>query len=194
MVILARFLAAFIPIFVAVDAVGVLPIFINFTEGLSPEKRRLIVGRAMIVAAVISIVFLFLGKAIFDFLRIEMADFMIAGGVLLFCIAITDILSQKKRRRIPAEDVGAVPLGTPLIVGPAVLSTSLVIVNEYGPVISLVSVLVNILIAGLVFLAADVIIKIIRPSGARVLSKVTSIILASIAVMMVRKGIMLVFF
>jgi multiple antibiotic resistance protein len=194
MKLFTQFLSAFIPVFVAVDAVGVLPIYISFTEGLTPSKRRIIVFQAMIVAGIISIVFLFLGKAIFEFLHIEIADFMIAGGVLLFCIAIGDIISQKKRQRMPPEEVGAVPLGTPLIVGPAVLSTSLIIVSEYGVIATLVSIIVNILIAGLVFLSADMVLRLIRESGARVLSKVTSIILASIAVMMIRKGIMLIFF
>jgi multiple antibiotic resistance protein len=194
MKLFTQFLSAFIPVFVAVDAVGVLPIYISFTEDLTPAKRRIIVFQAMIVAGIISIIFLFLGKAIFDFLHIEIADFMIAGGVLLFCIAIGDIISQKKKQRVPPEEVGAVPLGTPLIVGPAVLSTSLIIVSEYGIIITLISITINILIAGLIFISADMILKLIRESGARVLSKVTSIILASIAVMMIRKGIMLIFF
>lgn len=184
-------LLAFIPIFVAVDALGVLPIFISLTEGIDKKEKPKIILQSMITATVLAIIFLFLGKLIFRVLGITISDFMIAGGAILFCIAIIDIVSAGKKKRVPTDDVGPVPLGTPLIVGPAVLTTSLIIIAEYGVIATFFSVLVNILIAGAIFYSSDYIIKIIGSLGAKALSKVMSLLLCAIAVMMMRKGIFL---
>lgn len=180
---------AFIPVFVAVDALGVLPIFVSFTQGLSrPEQNRVII-QSMVTAVTLAISFLFLGKIIFRFLGITMADFMVAGGAILFCIAIIDIVNPEKRRRIPHKELGIVPLGTPLIVGPAVLTTSLIVLGEYGLYMTLLSVMVNVVLAGIIFSLSSFLIRMLGVSGAKALSKVTSLLLAAIAVMMVRKGI-----
>ncbi len=183
-------LLAFIPIFVAVDALGVLPIFISLTHGLKKEERTKIIFESMITALCLAIAFIFLGKAIFKFLGITMGDFMIAGGLILFCIAIIDIVNPEKKRHLPSKELASVPLGTPLIVGPAVLTTSLMIIGVYGLYATLASVLINVLLAGLIFYLSDVLIKAIGESGSKALSKVTSLLLAAIAIMMVRKGFM----
>lgn len=180
---------SFIPVFVAVDAIGVLPLFISFTQGITKKERSLIILQSMLTAICLAVFFIFLGKTIFKFLGITMSDFMIAGGTILFCIAIIDIVNPQKKRRIPNGEMAAVPLGTPLIVGPAVLTTSLIIIGEYGLIPTLVSVTVNVLLAGLIFASSDVLIRAIGNSGAKALSKVMSLLLAAIAVMMVRKGV-----
>ncbi len=183
-------LLAFIPIFVAVDAVGVLPIFISFTETFNKKEKATIIGHSMVTAICLAIFFIFLGKGIFRFLGITMGDFMIAGGTILFCIAIIDIVNPEKKRRIPTRELGVVPLGTPLIVGPAVLTTSLIIIGEYGVYPTLISVVINVLLAGLIFLSSNFFIKIIGESGTKAVSKIASLLLAAIAVMMIRKGIL----
>lgn len=183
-------LLAFIPLFVAVDAVGVLPIFVSLTEGLDNKERIKVIIQSVITAVCLAVGFIFLGKAIFRFLNITIGDFMVAGGMLLFCIAIIDIVNPVKKRRIPSNELGSVPLGIPLIVGPAVLTTSLIILQEYGPMPTLIAVMANVILAAIIFLSSDIIIKIIGISGSRALSKVAALLLASIAVMMVRRGVM----
>lgn len=187
-----KILLAFIPIFVAVDAIGVLPLFVTLVEGVDKRERARVIVQAMITAVLLAVGFILLGKWIFGLLGITIGDFAIAGGALLFAIAITDIMSPQKKRDISACDVGAVPLGTPLIVGPAVLTTSMLIVGQYGFTATLVSVTINILIAGTVFFLADTLIKMIGEAGVKALSKIMSLLLAAIAVMMVRKGVFLV--
>ncbi|MEI8349251.1 MAG: MarC family protein [Candidatus Omnitrophota bacterium] len=185
-----NFFLAFIPIFVAVDAVGVLPIFISLTEGLKKKEKTKVILQSLFTATCLALGFIFLGKAIFKFLNITVSDFMIAGGSILFCIAISDIVNPEKKRRIPGQELGAVPLGTPLIVGPAVLTTSLIIIEEYGLYPTIASVVANVAIAGLIFSLSGVLIRLIGDAGAKALSKVTSLLLAAIAIMMMRKGIM----
>lgn len=186
---LKNILLAFIPLFVAVDAIGVLPIFVSLTEELDKKEKIKVIFQSLATAACLAIGFIFLGQAIFRFLNITVGDFMVAGGILLFCIAITDILSPVKKRRIPSKELGSVPLGTPLIVGPAVLTTSLIVMQQYGLAPTLIAVLANVLLAGLIFLFSQIVIKIVGTAGSRALSKIAALLLAAIAVMMVRRGI-----
>lgn len=190
--LLKNFLLAFIPVFVAVDAIGVLPVFVSLTEEFSRERKKKIIIQSMITAFCLAVGFIFLGKVIFRFLGITIGDFMTAGGAVLFIIAITDIMRSGGEGRGPANGMGAVPLGTPLIAGPAVLTTSLIMVEEYGIVPTLASVTSNILIVGIMFYSAAALRRFLGDAGSRALSKITSLFLAAIAVMMIRKGLVLI--
>ena len=186
---LENILLSFIPLFVAVDAVGVLPIFVSLTEGLEQKARTKVIVQSMLTAAGLAIGFVLVGKLVFRFLGITMGDFMIAGGAILFCLAIIDMANPTKKRRIPGPELGAVPLGTPLIAGPAVLTTSMLVVSQHGLVPTVVSILANILLAGLVFRLSFVLMKFLGEAGSKALSKITSLLLAAIAVMLIRKGL-----
>ena len=183
-------LLSFIPLFVAVDAIGVLPIFVSLTEGLSRNEKNKIIVQSMFTASLLAIGFIYIGKLVFRLLGIEMGDFMIAGGGVLFCIAIIDLVNPARERRMPAKDLGAVPLGTPLIVGPAVLTTTLLIITEYGELATVISVIANILVAGLIFSGSIWLIKMLGEAGTKALSKIMSLLLAAIAIMLMRKGVL----
>ncbi len=185
------FLLCFVPIFVAVDALGVLPIYFSLTEGLKRTEHKRIIFQSVLTAAVVSLTFLFIGKQILDFIGITIPDFMVAGGILLFCISVNDLIAvSKKPKHVDLESLGSVPIGVPLIVGPAVLTTILLLLgsHEYFPVVY--ALLINILIAGLIFLASPVLNRILGKAGGRTVSKIASLILAAFAVMMIRKGIL----
>ena len=186
---LKNILLSLIPLFVAVDAIGVLPIFVSLTESLEQKERTKVIIQSMLTASGLAIGFVLVGKLVFRFLGIAMGDFMIAGGAILFCLAIIDIATPVKKRRIPGPDLGAVPLGTPLIAGPAVLTTSIVIISHYGLVPTIISILVNILFAGLLFRVSFGLMKFLGEAGSKALSKITSLLLAAIAVMLIRKGL-----
>jgi len=186
---LRNIVLSFIPLFVAVDAVGVLPIFVSLTGGLEQKVRTKVIIQSMFTAAGLALGFILLGKFIFRFLGITIGDFMIAGGAILFCLAIIDMVNPTKKRRIPGPELGAVPLGTPLIAGPAVLTTSMVIVSQYGVVPTIISILTNILIAGVLFRVSFGLMKFLGEAGSKALSKITSLFLAAIAVMLIRKGL-----
>ena len=183
------FLLVFIPIFVAVDAIGLLPIFISLTQGLDQKTKHKVIAESILTALGLAVGFIFLGRAVFKLLGITIGDFMVAGGLVLFCIAVMDLLGYRKDRLAGAYDFGVVPLGTPLLVGPAVLTTSLIMIDQYGLSLTLMSILLNILFAVGLFLFSDVLIKMIGDGGARAVSKVMALLLAAIAIMMIRKGI-----
>lgn len=186
------FWLCFVPLFVAVDAIGTLPMFMNFTEGLDAPRLRRVLMQSVLTAMVVSLVFLAIGQVILGLLGITVADFMIAGGVLLFVLSLNDMLAfDKKELPIDPESLGAVPLGVPLIVGPAVLTTSILLVSQYGFFLTAAATILNILFAGVVFAFSQSINRLMGKSGAKTISKLASLILAAIAVMMVRKGIVI---
>ena len=131
----------------------------------------------------------FLGKAIFQALDIKVEDFMIAGGIVLVVIAVTDILRTGLRRIGVGATIGAVPLGTPLIAGPATLTTAMILVSTQGFIPVILSVIVNILFTWIVFLHADRIVKIMGISGSKAVAKVAALILAAIGIRMIRLGL-----
>ena len=183
-------LLAFIPIFVAVDAVGVLPIFVSLTEGMRRDEKTKTITQSVLTALLLAVGFVFLGKAVFKVLGITIGDFMIAGGVILFGIAITDLINPaQKRRAASLNEVGVVPLGTPMIVGPAVLTTCLVIIPQYNLVPTMISMLLNLALTGVLLKASSKLVALLGDAGTKALSKVISLLLAAIAVMLVRRGI-----
>ncbi len=183
-------LLAFIPVFVAVDPIGVLPIYISLTRDMSAVERRRVIVQSISTAAGLAIGFLFLGRALFAFLGISVGDFLVAGGAILFCIAIMDLLTTEKAGRLPGDALGIVPLGTPLVAGPALLTTTLLLVQQHGLAITLVAVVANLLITGCLFFGSRWVITLLGEPGTRALSKVTNLFLAAIGVMMVRRGLM----
>ncbi|MFA6133230.1 MAG: MarC family protein [Phycisphaerae bacterium] len=182
------FLLAFVPIFFAVDAIGVLPMFLGLTEGMDPSRRRRVILESVITALAVAIGFIFLGKAVFHLLGVTVDDFMVAGGSLLFIISTLGVVRDAKGdREIIA--VGAVPLGTPLLVGPAVLTTSLVLVDVCGTPAVLAAVVLNVALAAVILLGANFMERILGRAGSKAVSKVACLLLASIAVMLMRTGV-----
>lgn len=184
------FWLCFFPMFVAVDAVGVLPLFLRITAGLEPVRIRRVILQSVATAAVVAMVFLVVGHSILEFLGVTVADFMVAGGTLLFVLSLEDLIIEKGAySSAEYEALGAVPLGVPLIVGPAVITTIFILVGEHGLVPTVAATLVNIAIAGVAFLMAVPLHRLLGRSGTRIISKLASLLLAAIGVMMVRKGI-----
>lgn len=188
-----NFWLCFLPLFVSVDAIGVLPMFINFTEKIEDSRIKWVVLQSVITATVVAVLFLLIGNSILEILGISVPDFMIAGGALLFTISLNDILSLEKREQaIDPESLGAVPIGVPLIVGPAVLTTTMLLNNQYGILLTITAIIINITIAGGIFILSKPIYNFLGKSGSKTISKLASLLLAAIAIMMIRKGIILI--
>ena len=179
----------FIPIFVAMGPLGNMPIFISLTQGLGKREKQRIIRDAIITASLAIVIFLLIGKGIFILVGVTISDFMLAGGILLLIIAITILLNVEKIMKAPQEEVGIVPLGTPIIVGPAVFTTSLILIDLYGIIPTMISLVLNIAITGVIFFNADYITGMLGRGGTRALSKITAVFLAAIAVMMMRIGV-----
>ncbi|MGQ3686332.1 MAG: MarC family protein [Candidatus Loosdrechtia sp.] len=184
-----NFLLAFIPIFVAIDVIGLLPIFISFIEGIEKPVKIKIINQSLLTAFSVSVGFIVVGKFVFAVLGIEIYDFKMAGGLLLLVFAIYDLLFSEKGKRTVTSAIGVVPLGIPLVVGPAVLTTLIITINAYGYVPTIFSLIVNLFIVWMVLMNSDFIYRLMGEGGSRAFAKIASLLLASIAVMMIRRGI-----
>lgn len=187
---MAIFILCFVPLFVAVDALGVLPLFIALTGGLPPSQQRRVIIQSLVTASAVAFIFLAAGPAVLALLNITVPDFMVAGGILLLVISLSDLLTGEKRQRIvDPETLGAVPLGVPIITGPAVLTTSVLLANVHGMTLTALALLANLGIAGILFWFAQPITRLLGNAGTMILSKIASLFLATIAVMLIRKGV-----
>ena len=188
---MSDFWHCFVPLFVAVDPIGVLPVFMSLTEGIQRPRVRRIILQSVFSAAAVALLFLALGKGLLRYLGVTVADFMVAGGALLFGLSVSELLTTTKQQSgVDPESLGAVPLGVPLLAGPAVLTTAILLIDQYGPVPTGLAIVLNLLFAGLVFWASGAIYRVLGKTGAKIISKLASLLLAAIAVMMVRKGVL----
>jgi multiple antibiotic resistance protein len=133
---------------------------------------------------------MFLGRAVFNALGIEVEDFMIGGGILLLIISIADIVRVEDRWTKVPPTLGVVPLGTPLLAGPATLTTTLMLVGNYGYLPVVLSLILNLILAWIIFNRAETIIRLIGINGARAFAKIASLLLAAIAVKFIRMGML----
>lgn len=187
-----RFLLVFVPLFVAVDIVGVLPTYYALTQSLEPADKHRVARQSVMTAFVVTVGFVLLGRGTFSLLGVQVEDFMIAGGILLLVFAVTDLLrdgSRSTASKSPST-LGVVPLGTPLIAGPATLTTSLMLVGSYGLSLVVLSLGLNLVLAWLVVRQADWVIKLLGVNGATAIGKVFYLLLAAIAISMIRRGFM----
>src|SRR5215831_11789224 len=116
--VIEKFLLAFIPLFVAIDPVGLVAIFLGFSSATDLKARQREGAHGLITGLAVSIGFIFLGKIIFRALGISVADFQVAGGLILLTIAVRELLDLRDRDRSAGTSFGIVPLGMPLIAGP----------------------------------------------------------------------------
>jgi len=180
---------AFVALFVAVDVLGVIPLYLSLTGGLSADERRRLPRQSTLTATAVALGFLLVGNAVFRVLGISVADFQVAGGILLLVLSVHDLLSSGTAAPAAARTVGAVPLGTPLIVGPAALATLALLVQSYGYPVTLIALAANMALAFVVLSQADRVGRIFGPAGSEVIAKVANLLLAAFGVSLMRRGL-----
>ena len=147
------FVAAFLPLFVAVNIPGILPLYIGMTETLAPRERQSLLVRALAAAFVLAVLMLFAGEVIFRTLGITVNDLRVGGGLILLVIAVTDLaFGEVKKRRtnqngdpVPPE-LSVVPLGIPLVIGPGAITAILVLQGQFGYPATLAAIVVTLLL------------------------------------------------
>ncbi|MGH8401429.1 MAG: MarC family protein, partial [Gammaproteobacteria bacterium] len=201
---LEKFVNMFIVLFVVMDPIGVTPMFGTLTRGGGDLHRRRMAFRGVLLAAGILLVFAFIGDWLLHTLGISIPAFKIAGGILLFLIALDMVFARQSGVRSTTEpeqqearykeDISVFPLAFPLIAGPGALTTILLMVGEArGNVwyfISMIAVLLLVLaITLLCLLGAGRLMKLLGETGANVMDRLFGVILAALAVQFVVDGI-----
>ena len=202
----AGVLAAFLPLFVAINIPGILPIYIGMTETFSSHDRQRLLVRALAAAATLAIAMLFAGQVVFETLGITIDDLRVGGGLILLVIAITDLAfgdlkarrtdqprRQKKGKNAPppppVEDLPIVPLGIPLIIGPGAITTILVSEGQFGWATTLLSIGLNMTLVFVAFTFGPGLMRVFGADTSKAVAKVASLFLAAIAVAMIRGGV-----
>jgi multiple antibiotic resistance protein len=188
------YIESFLPLFVAINPMGIIPIYLSVTENLSASERRRLTLQAMITAIGLSVLILFAGQLIFSLLGITVNDLRVGGGLILLVLSISNLIFGDYRRRDPTDgedlaSVGIVPLGIPLIVGPAAITSILVSREAYGYIPTLISLIVNMALVFLTLIASPWVGRVTGSAGSRAIGKVASLFLAAISVAMIRAGI-----
>lgn len=195
----SSFFGALLPLFVALNIFGTLPIFIGMTSQMEPRARKSLLLRAITVAVSVALMMLFAGELIFETLGITVNDLRVGGGLILLVLSISDLVFGELRRRRSgeadalgegAQALAVVPLGIPLIMGPAAITTILVTQGQYGYLITLASILVNMSLVYVSFRFGPRLLGYFGPSFSQAVAKVASLFLAAIAVAMIRRGVM----
>lgn len=195
------FIRALVGVFVIVNPFGNVPIFISLTSKLTSEERRNAIIKSMIIATAILLVFALIGKVLFDLLNVTLDSLRIAGGLLMLAIAFDMLMGKSPASRIDEaeerESVAVTPMATPLLAGPGAMTTVMIYMNDANTQVLKGSILVAILIAMaaafIILINCETVYSIIRKDGARVLTKIMGIVLATIAIEMVVNGLLNVF-
>lgn len=196
-----QFLLDFLPLFVAIDPPGILPFFLSLTQGMAPAQKKATARTAALTGFLLTATFTLAGRFLLDILGLSIWDFSIAGGILLLVLSISDLLKtqdvEKARETfldVPHAEkmrsLGVVPLGIPIIAGPAALTTSLIL-SKTRPFLEVsLALLANILIVYAILSQADRIDRIMGRSLSSAIGKVFALLLAAIAVSLIHRGIM----
>jgi len=187
--ILQSFVLTFVPLFIVIDALGNLPFVISLSEGMLKKERRKMIHIATVTATIVGLVFLFLGQLILQVLDISVGSFAIAGGLILLILSIKYMTTGKMMEAIKEEMVAVVPIGTPLTVGPATITTLLLLATQFPLYMVLISFSLNMLITWAILLSSNQIVRFMGNGGLKAVSRVFSLLLAAIAVNMIIHGL-----
>jgi multiple antibiotic resistance protein len=182
-----------ITIWVTVDPVGTLPVYLSVTKSMTAPRRRRAALRASLIAFLILAGFLYLGQYLLEQMRIELLSFQIAGGIVLFLFALQMIFEKETpipTDADPGRDVAVFPLAMPCIATPGALLAVVVLTDNnthnFFQESATCGVLLLVLVANLILmLSGELVVRLLGRSGLSVLSRVMGMILAATAVQMV---------
>ena len=194
----AFLITAFATLFVVVDPIGLTPMFVALTQGMSPAQRRVIGLRACAVGAILLILFTFLGESLLGFIGISMPAFRIAGGVLLFLTALDMLFERRTKRREDTteenqNDPSVFPLAIPLIAGPGAIASVILLAGQRPDALGLTmvigSTLAVIILLMLMFLVSGLLERLLGRTGINVVTRLLGMLLAALAVQFVLDGL-----
>jgi multiple antibiotic resistance protein len=183
------FVMTFIPLFIVIDAVGNLPFVISLSEGMERAERRKLINIATITAAIVGLFFLFVGQFLLNVMGISVGAFAIAGGIILLVLSVQYMTTGRMVEIVREEMVAVVPIGTPLTVGPATVTTLLLLATQFPIYFVLISFILNIVIVYITFRLSNQLVRILGKGGIKAFSRVAALLLAAIAVNMVLRGL-----
>lgn len=182
---------ATISLFIIMDPVGNVPIFMTLTHDKTREQRKKLFQIAVVTAYLLLLLFTFAGTAILRLFSITLADFQIAGGLLILAISMK-ILTVGYYISPESEGIGAVPLACPLLVGPGAITAAMVANGVYGTATTVAAATAAFVLTAAILSFAEGIYRLLGKTGSSIVSKIIAILIAAIAVQYIRVGISVV--
>ncbi|MCL2678857.1 MAG: MarC family protein [Dehalococcoidia bacterium] len=183
------FVLTFVPLFVVLDAAGNLPMVSALTEDLGRGLKTRTINLAILTAVVVGLAFLFFGQFLLRVMGISVGAFAVAGGLILIVLSIRYMIYGRMVDASRDEMMAVVPIGTPLLAGPATITTLIFLDTQFPTWAVLLSFCLNMLLAWLIFVSGDRILRFLGQGGLKALSKVFSLLLAAIAVDLIIRGL-----
>lgn len=178
-----------ISLFIIVDPIGNIPIFIGLTQGISGEERRKVFRTATLTGFILLLAFAVAGNEILNIFGVGLPSLMIAGGLLLLIIAIKILVGWEIGEKLTPESIGAVPIAVPLLVGPGAITTTILSLQEYGALITVISVVIVFALTWLILRYIELLYRVLGRSGSAIIARVMALLIAAIAVQYIVKGI-----
>lgn len=186
-------LQVFFAVFGVMDPVGNVPVFLALTADMSEAQKRRVAIRAVARAAVLLLAFVLAGSAILSLFQVSLESFRLAGGLIMILIGLQILfninINAQPDSSGAADDISVVPLATPLIAGPGMLATAVVLAKEYGYLITLFALAVNLLLEILLFVKAGWILKKLGHEGTLAFAKIMGLILVTIGIEFIRSAL-----
>ncbi len=180
---------ASIALFIIVDPIGNIPIFMGLTEKIEPARRKKVYNVATLVAFILLLLFAFLGQEILTIFGLSIYSFEIAGGILLLIISVRILVSGSMHENVESpESLGAVPIAMPLLVGPGAITTTIFNLQAYGTLIAILAVLIVLSITWVLLRFIGGIYRFIGKTGALVIARVMALLIAAIAIQYILTG------
>src|SRR3989344_997339 len=180
---------SFVTLFVIMDPFASTPVFYSLTKNLNAQQKFDEARKAVLIAAIVFFFFIIGGPPLFGLLGISVSHFKVAGGIILFLIALQFVLGMtfpKEKKKISSE---IVIIGVPMITGPGVLTASILLVNSVGFFITVFAGLISLLVTFLILLYSSKIMRLLGETGSEIFSRIMGLLLASIAVSYVLSGL-----
>lgn len=187
------FASAFLKLFVIMDAIGVLPMFLLLSERMPRKERAVAADRTVMISAFLMVLFLFLGLGALSFFGITLGGFQVAGGLILLVLGIKIVLGMRfsvQEKQVDRYAFSAVPMATPLIIGPGTITTLVILTGEYGYVPVLLAGIANVAVMWVVLRYATAIYKLIGHQGTEVVSRMMGIVFTALAVEFIKEGLL----
>jgi multiple antibiotic resistance protein len=183
-------LESFIALFVIMDPIGNLPIFISLTKGMPIKEIKRNVDRSVFVAGVLLFIFLFFGLQVFDLFGIDLDSFQIAGGIILLIMGILYVFGTSLRYVKSHGFDLSVPVGTPLLTGPGVITTTIILVKGSGILVTVIAAFLTLLATWIILINSSRLYKILGEQWTSAISRIMGIILAAVAVKLITEGVL----
>ena len=196
-----NFLTIFVSMFIVIDPIGLVPIYIGLTSNTELKLRHNIINKAVTIAFIVLSLFIIAGKHILRLLEINMGSFFIAGGIMLFIVSLemlfgkpTGTKTSKDEGENQGHSVAVFPLGIPMLAGPGSITTIILFTGSQNAglttIIMLFITLILTLISVLIILrASDFILKSIGKTGVAVLERIMGLLLSGLSVQFIYNGV-----